>query len=54
MKEVEDPKTPLQYSMDELGKQLSFFSFAVIGAIMLLGLLQGQNMVKMFTIGVSL
>lgn len=40
--------------MDELGKQLSMFSFAVIAVIMLVGLLQGRNMVRMFTIGVSL
>jgi Ca2+-transporting ATPase len=40
--------------MDQLGKQLSFFSFIVIGMIMLVGLLQGRNMMKMFTIGVSL
>jgi Ca2+-transporting ATPase len=54
VQEVEDPKTPLQYSMDELGKQLSFFSFVVIGVIMLIGLIQGQNMMRMFTISVSL
>lgn len=54
IKEVEDPRTPLQHSMDDLGKRLSIFSFGVIGLIMLVGLLQGRDMVRMFTIGVSL
>lgn len=50
----ESPKTPLQKSMDELGKQLSIYSFGVIGVIFLIGLFQGRNIVDMFTIGVSL
>ncbi|CAB3407703.1 unnamed protein product [Caenorhabditis bovis] len=50
----ECPKTPLQRSMDELGKQLSFYSFGVIGVIFTIGLVQGRNIVDMFTIGVSL
>uniref|UniRef100_A0A8R1E2V4 P-type Ca(2+) transporter n=2 Tax=Caenorhabditis japonica TaxID=281687 RepID=A0A8R1E2V4_CAEJA len=50
----ESPKTPLQKSMDELGKQLSFYSFGVIAVIFLIGLFQGRNIVDMFTIGVSL
>ncbi|XP_072374008.1 calcium-transporting ATPase type 2C member 2-like isoform X2 [Scyliorhinus torazame] len=48
------PKTPLQKSMDKLGKQLSLFSFAVIGLMMLIGWLQGKHLLGMFTIGVSL
>jgi P-type Ca2+ transporter type 2C len=51
---VDDPRTPLQHRMDQLGKQLSVFSFCIIGAILLVGLLQGRNMVKMFAIAVSL
>ncbi|CAI5439101.1 unnamed protein product [Caenorhabditis angaria] len=50
----ESPKTPLQKSMDELGKQLSFYSFGVIGVIFVIGLVQERNFVEMFTIGVSL
>lgn len=46
------PKTPLQKSMDTLGKQLSFYSFCIIGVIMLLGWLQGRGLLDMFTIGV--
>ncbi|XP_071172782.1 calcium-transporting ATPase type 2C member 1-like isoform X2 [Mytilus edulis] len=54
MKEEEVPKTPLQKSMDLLGKQLSFYSFCIIGVIMLLGWLQGRGLLEMFTISVSL
>lgn len=54
MLEEEAPKTPLQRSMDSLGTQLSMYSFAIIGLIMLLGWLQGKVLMEMFTIGVSL
>lgn len=54
MLEEEAPKTPLQRSMDSLGAQLSAYSFAIIGLIMLLGWIQGKNIMEMFTIGVSL
>lgn len=54
MLEEEAPKTPLQKSMDTLGTQLSFISFAIIGVIMMLGWLQGKPILEMFTIGVSL
>ncbi|XP_063293452.1 calcium-transporting ATPase type 2C member 2 isoform X1 [Pelobates fuscus] len=54
MQAEETPKTPLQKSMDKLGKQLSLFSFGIIGIIMLIGWLQGKPLLSMFTIGVSL
>nr|KAG5712236.1 hypothetical protein BaRGS_014586 [Batillaria attramentaria] len=54
MQGEESPKTPLQKSMDTLGKQLSFYSFCIIGLIMLLGWVQGRSILDMFTIGVSL
>lgn len=54
MQAEEAPKTPLQKSMDKLGAQLSFYSFCIIGIIMLLGWLQGKALVEMFTISVSL
>ncbi|KAG1714071.1 Calcium-transporting ATPase type 2C member 1 [Nymphon striatum] len=41
MQAEESPKTPLQKSMDILGKQLSFYSFGIIGMIMFLGWIQG-------------
>ena len=46
------PKTPLQISMGVLGKQLSFYSFCIIGIIMFLGWIQGRQLLDMFTIGV--
>ncbi|XP_069595594.1 calcium-transporting ATPase type 2C member 2 [Ranitomeya imitator] len=54
MQAEETPKTPLQKSMDRLGKQLSLCSFGIIGLIMLIGWLQGKPLLSMFTIGVSL
>jgi Ca2+-transporting ATPase len=54
MQQEEAPKTPLQKSMDRLGKQLSFYSFGIIGFIMLIGYVQGRPTLEMFTIGVSL
>ncbi|XP_074864365.1 calcium-transporting ATPase type 2C member 2 isoform X2 [Carettochelys insculpta] len=54
MQAEETPKTPLQKNMDKLGKQLTLFSFCIIGLIMLIGWLQGKHLLSMFTIGVSL
>uniref|UniRef100_A0A4W4FFB8 Calcium-transporting ATPase n=1 Tax=Electrophorus electricus TaxID=8005 RepID=A0A4W4FFB8_ELEEL len=54
MQAEESPKTPLQKSMDLLGKQLSLYSFGIIGVIMMVGWLQEKNILDMFTIGVSL
>ncbi|KAK4950543.1 High affinity Ca2+/Mn2+ P-type ATPase-like protein, partial [Elasticomyces elasticus] len=51
---IEAPRTPLQHSMDLLGQQLSYMSFAVIGLIMFVGFLQGKKLLELFTIGVSL
>ena len=49
--QVEDRKTPLQLSMNELGKQLSYLSFGIIGLIVIIGLVQGMPWLEMFTIG---
>ena len=54
MAQIEKPKTPLQQAMDKLGKDLSLFSFGVIGIICLLGILQGRKWLDMFQISVSL
>lgn len=54
MSSVEKPKTPLQTAMDKLGKELSLFSFVVIGAICLVGVIQGRSWLEMFQISVSL
>ncbi|CCD26138.2 Ca(2+)/Mn(2+)-transporting P-type ATPase PMR1 NDAI_0G03610 [Naumovozyma dairenensis CBS 421] len=54
MSNIEKPKTPLQLSMDKLGKDLSLFSFGVIGLICFVGILQGRSWLEMFQISVSL
>ncbi|KAM4800528.1 calcium-transporting ATPase type 2C member 2 [Urocitellus parryii] len=54
MQAEETPKTPLQKSMDKLGKQLTLFSFGIIGLLLLLGWLRGKPLLGMFTIAVSL
>ncbi|EIN06438.1 Ca-transporting ATPase [Punctularia strigosozonata HHB-11173 SS5] len=54
MQDVEEKRTPLQLSMDELAKKLSMISFGVIGVICLIGVLQRRSWLDMFTIGVSL
>ena len=54
MKEVESRRTPLQIKMDELGKTLSIFSFAIIFVIGLVGVIEGKTFMSMFNIGVSL
>lgn len=51
---TESPRSPLQLSMDQLGTQLSKASFAVIGLISLVGLLQGKKALEIFTISISL
>lgn len=54
LQEIESPRTPLQISMDRLGKELSYMSFGVIAFIILLGLWRGWEFLEMFQIGVSL
>ncbi|CAN6674689.1 calcium-transporting ATPase 1 [Trichomonascus vanleenenianus] len=54
MADIAKPKTPLQLSMDKLGKELSFMSFGVIGVICIIGVIQGRAWLDMFTIAVSL
>ncbi|KAL7798553.1 calcium-transporting P-type ATPase [Trichoderma ceciliae] len=51
---TENPRSPLQLSMDELGSQLSKASFVVIGLISLVGWLQGKKLLEIFTISISL
>lgn len=49
--QVEEKRTPLQLSMDDLAKRLSMVSFGVIGVIVLIGMLQQRPWLEMFTIG---
>lgn len=54
MKDIESKRSPLQHKMDELGQKLSVFSMGIIVCIGLLGIFQGQKVMAMFNIGVSL
>ncbi|VDM02075.1 unnamed protein product [Schistocephalus solidus] len=54
MQSEEAPRTPLQKSMDRLGKHLSIISIAIIVCIVLIGLIQGRHFLELVTIGVSL
>ncbi|GFZ46784.1 Calcium-transporting ATPase 1 [Saitozyma sp. JCM 24511] len=54
MQDVEEKRTPLQVSMDDLAKRLSIFSFGIIGIIVFIGVIQHRSWLEMFTIGVSL
>jgi Ca2+-transporting ATPase len=48
--EIEKPKTPLQTQMDLLGKNLSFFSFLIVGIVGVMGIYQGRPWLEVFTI----
>ena len=51
VEQVEEKRTPLQLDMDDLAKNLSILSFAVIGVIVLIGVMQRRSWLDMFTIG---
>jgi P-type Ca2+ transporter type 2C len=53
VQDVEERRTPLQHSMDELAKKLSILSFAIIGIICVIGAIQHRPWLEMFTIGGS-
>lgn len=52
--DTESPRSPLQLSMDQLGSQLSKFSFVIIGLISLAGWIQGKGYLEIFTESISL
>lgn len=54
LQEVEERKTPLQNSLDDLGKKLAIAALLVVSLIVLLGLLRGENLLEMFIWGVAL
>ena len=54
MKDIESPRTPLQLAMDRLGQQLTYVSFVIIALIILVGIVQGRQLLEMLQIGVSL
>ncbi|KAL5971029.1 Calcium-transporting ATPase type 2C member 1, partial [Taenia solium] len=54
MQTEQAPRTPLQKSMDRLGKHLSIISGVIILGIVFLGLAQGRNLLELITVAVSL
>ncbi|PJF17072.1 Calcium-transporting ATPase [Paramicrosporidium saccamoebae] len=54
MKETEERRSPLQCHLDRLGQQLSLYSLAIIVVLALIGVLQHQPWLHIFTVAVSL
>lgn len=52
--DTESPRSPLQLSMDQLGSQLSKFSFFIIGLISVAGWFQGKGYLEIFQESISL
>jgi Ca2+-transporting ATPase len=51
---IEKEETPLQKRLDQVGKQLVYASLAVVGIVFIVGVLRGDDPVKMFLVAVSL
>lgn len=52
--DTESPRSPLQLSMDQLGSQLSKFSFVIIGFISVAGWFRHKGYLEIFTESISL
>ena len=51
---VEVEKTPLQENLDRVGKVLAVIALVVVGFIVALGVLRGQDLLEMFLFGIAL
>jgi len=51
---IEAGKTPLQEQLDHVGALLARAAFVVVGIIVLLGLLRGQDLIEMVIFGIAL
>jgi Ca2+-transporting ATPase len=51
---VEVGKTPLQENLDRVGKVLAVVALAVVGLIVILGVVRGQDPLEMFLFGIAL
>jgi Ca2+-transporting ATPase len=51
---VKEDQTPLQHRLDHLGKILGYVAIAIIGFVVILGLLRGERLSDLFLVGVSL
>ncbi|HEX9077917.1 MAG TPA: HAD-IC family P-type ATPase, partial [Anaerolineae bacterium] len=51
---IAEEETPLQKRLDQVGKYLVYASLAIVAIVFLLGILRGDDPVKMFLVAVSL
>ena len=51
---IETGRTPLQENLDRVGAVLARAAFVIVGIIVILGLLRGQDFVEMLIFGVAL
>lgn len=54
IQEVEEEDTPLQKRLASLGKWLVVFCLAIVGVVVVTGILRGEDVYRMFLTGVSL
>jgi Ca2+-transporting ATPase len=54
LQSVESGKTPLQRTLDKLGRVLAVAALVVVSAIVAMGLLRGQPLLEMFIFGLAL
>jgi Ca2+-transporting ATPase len=54
MRDTEERRSPLQCHLDRLGQQLSIYSLGVIAVLAIVGIIQRQPLLQIFTVAVSL
>jgi Ca2+-transporting ATPase len=54
IQDVEQEQTPLQRRLGQLGKTLAWAATGIIGVVVLLGLLRGENLEVLFLTGISM
>ncbi|CCJ33328.1 calcium-translocating P-type ATPase, SERCA-type [Caloramator australicus] len=54
LENINDNKTPLQEKLDKLGEYLVYLILAICALVTITGILRGENIYKMFLVGVSL
>ncbi|HML45432.1 MAG TPA: HAD-IC family P-type ATPase, partial [Clostridia bacterium] len=52
--DIEEPKTPLQIRLDQLGKYIAIGCLAICGIVSVTGILRGENVLDMVVMGISL
>ena len=52
--EIEEPKTPLQIRLDQLGKYIAIGCLVICGIVSVTGILRGEDVLDMVVMGISL